>query len=125
MAVCDLNHINITAPGPLLERLRQFYVAVLGLDEGWRPEFPVAGHWLYAGGKPIVHLMAGESPDGPARGHLDHVAFTCDGLEAMEERLHRAQVPYKRRDLSAFGMVQLNLEDPAGTVLELNFSVTG
>src|SRR3954451_14665289 len=36
---------------------------VLGLVVGPRPAFSVAGAWLYADGRPIVHL----SPDSPVR----------------------------------------------------------
>jgi catechol 2,3-dioxygenase-like lactoylglutathione lyase family enzyme len=53
--ILDLDHINIATDR--LAETRAFFVEVLGLTERWRPDFPFDGHWLYAGDKPVVHLM--------------------------------------------------------------------
>ena len=57
MAVVGFNHFNIQAPRSLMAMTRQFYVEILGLEEGFRPDFPIEGHWLYIGDLPVVHLM--------------------------------------------------------------------
>lgn len=46
MYTAGLNHFNITAPGELLEKVRDFYVEVLGLIVGERPGFRRNGFWL-------------------------------------------------------------------------------
>lgn len=127
MPVQDLNHVNINAPMDLLRRVRDFYVDIIGLQEGWRPDVPVAGFWLYAGDKPVVHLMdasamAGGAAETGAVGRLDHIAFTCSDVEAFEAHIAQRGVPYQRRDFPAFDTVQLVVTDPTGLDVELNFT---
>ena len=117
-----IDHINIKAPEPLLERLCRFYEAVLGLAEGERPDFGSAGHWLYGGGRPLVHLsLSDEVPDPGARGSLDHVAFRVEGLAGFTERLRQQDIPFRSSFVPELEMAQLFLRDPAGNGLELNF----
>lgn len=124
MAVVDINHLNIVASQPLLDKVRDFYVDILGLHDGWRPDIPVAGYWLYVGDKPLVHLMesAAANVEGSGTGNLDHFAFSCTDLETMERFFQQARQSYVRRDFPAFNTVQLVLTDPAGITVELNFS---
>lgn len=131
MAVEDLNHVNINAPLALLAEIRDFYVNIIGLHEGWRPDVPVAGYWLYAADKPVLHLMdTGIDADGvsagPLRtgvtGHVDHIAFTCTDVDAMEQHLQQQGTDYVRRDFPTFSTVQLVVKDPAGMAVELNFT---
>ncbi|MBV9958517.1 MAG: VOC family protein [Acidobacteria bacterium] len=124
MSVVGLQHFNITAPAELLEQVRDFYVEVLGLTVGARPDFMRAGFWLYAGGEPLVHLTACEVADeraDSARGFFDHIAFSCRGLAAVIERLTRLNVPYEADEVTSLKQVQLFLRDPAGVGVELNF----
>lgn len=125
MPVQDLNHINIRAPQPQLNRVRDFYVNVLGLQPGWRPEVPVAGYWLYLGERPVLHLMvcSADAVSNTGTGHIDHFAFSCSGPEAMEQQLQQWDVPYLRRDFPQFNMLQLVVTDPLGNPVELNFSL--
>lgn len=124
MCVVGLNHFNITAPYKLLEKVRDFYVDVLGLTEGERPNFSRKGFWLYAGEMPIVHLTACDESDvqgetGSLHSFLDHVAFSCRGLRGMLEHLQRLNIPYRIVEKPA--QVQVFLRDPAGVGVELTF----
>lgn len=127
MPVKDLNHINLRAPQPLLDEIRDFYVDVVGLREGERPDVPIAGYWLYAGDRAIVHLMdsAYRGMDGnelaAGASHLDHFALTCSDIEDMEEKLKNLGVEYRRNDMPQYGFRQLLLRDPTGMGVELNF----
>lgn len=126
MNTISLNHFNITAPSELLEKVRDFYVEVLGLAVGERPNFRRKGFWLYAGGEPIVHLTTCEGDDARADGaagpsFLDHVAFSCKGLPAMIERLKRLHIPYEVVEIASLGQVQVFVRDPASVGVELNF----
>ena len=58
------------------------------------------------------------------KGYLDHVAFSCDDLENFIIKLNNLGVAYTRRDFNLSGDVftQLEVTDPVGNGVELNFS---
>jgi catechol 2,3-dioxygenase-like lactoylglutathione lyase family enzyme len=127
MSVTGINHFNITAPSALLEQVRDFYVEVLGLAVGERPVFRRKGFWLYAGENPIVHLTEDDTEtaragDESAHCFLDHIAFSCQGLAGLIERLKRLDIPYRMSEVSALGQVQVFVRDPARVGVELNFA---
>jgi catechol 2,3-dioxygenase-like lactoylglutathione lyase family enzyme len=99
----QIDHINIKTPQSLMDEVRDFYCAVLGLEEGFRPSFPTEGHWLYSKDRPLVHLSLGpeQTVDGRC-GYLDHVAFQACHVPVLE-------------------LTQLFFDDPAGNGLEVNF----
>lgn len=117
-----LDHFNIAAPMDLLEEVRTFYCDVLGFEEGFRPDFQRRGFWLYAGDKPLIHLIESDrhfAHEKPV--YLDHIAFRSSGLAAVQGRLDQNGVTYRRSFISEFEMTQLFFKDPAGTGLEINF----
>ena len=120
-----LNHVNIRTGD--LAATRDFYAEVLGLEEGFRPPFPDPGHWMYAGGHPIVHISPSE-PDSPARTDpkgmgtgLDHFAMWGEGLDDQLATLDRRRIPYRARLAAGGIVVQVFFEDPNGVVIELGF----
>jgi catechol 2,3-dioxygenase-like lactoylglutathione lyase family enzyme len=126
MSVVGLNHINITAPWELLEQVRDFYVDVLGLTVGDRPDFARKGFWLYAEDKPIVHLIVCHDQDVRADGKaapsfIDHIAFTCKGLDKVIERLKGLGIVYRVTEVPSRGQVQILFRDPVGMGIEMNF----
>jgi catechol 2,3-dioxygenase-like lactoylglutathione lyase family enzyme len=126
METVGLHHFNITAPEELLDKVRDFYVEVLGLVVGVRPDFRRRGFWLYAGREPLVHLTACDETDARAQGaaahgFFDHIAFSCKGLVGIIDRLTRLNIPYEVDEVHALRQVQLFLRDPAGVGVELNF----
>jgi catechol-2,3-dioxygenase len=126
MNTVGLNHFNITAPYELLERVRDFYVEVLGLAVGERPGFRRRGFWLYAGQEPLVHLTDCDEADARANGEsgpgfFDHIAFSCKGLCEIIKHLKHLNIPYEAVEISALGQVQVFVRDPAGVGVELNF----
>jgi catechol 2,3-dioxygenase-like lactoylglutathione lyase family enzyme len=127
MSIVGLQHFNITAPVELLEKVRDFYVEVLGLEVGARPDFMRKGFWLYAGKEPLVHLTACAAEDERAAGtaepgFFDHIAFACKGLPEVIARLKHFEIHYEVDEVPALGQVQLFLRDPAGVGVELNFT---
>lgn len=117
-----IEHINISAPGDLLEELKDFYCALFGLVEGFRPTFTRKGFWLYAGENPLVHLTeSNEHFQNEEQGFLDHVTFQTTGLKEMIHKLDSLGVSYKTDHLPEIGMTQLFFQDPAGIGLEANF----
>ena len=82
MGVLAFNHFNIRAPKPVLEDVKNFYLEVIGLTEGFRPDLPIHGYWLYLEDLPVLHLVEWNVIAGAPKyekGCLDHVAFSCDG----------------------------------------------
>jgi catechol 2,3-dioxygenase-like lactoylglutathione lyase family enzyme len=126
MHTVGLNHFNITAPDELLEKVRDFYVEVLGLAVGERPSFRRKGFWLYAGHAPLVHLTACDEADVRSDGEVgrnffDHIAFSCKGLARVIERLKEWKIPYEMVEIASPAQVQVFVRDPAGVGVELNF----
>ena len=127
MGVLGFSHFNIRAPKLLLEEVKTFYLEIIGLTEGFRPDAPIHGYWLYLGKLHVLHLMEWSDVSQPSkfeRGYLDHIAFSCDGLEDFIAKLKNLDVSYTRRDFDLDSVVftQLEVIDPVGNGVELNFS---
>lgn len=114
-----LNHATVLAED--LDRTLAFYGELFELRPGPRPELGVAGAWLYAGGQPVLHIVAGRPlPPGRA-GVIDHVAFSARGLAPLKARLEAAAVPFTLRRQGEGGPWQLFCHDPNGARIELDF----
>ncbi|MEI7036391.1 VOC family protein [Fulvimonas yonginensis] len=122
--VRGLAHANLRAPEALIERLRRFYVEVIGLREGPRPRFRSRGYWLYAGDADVLHLTVATPGDAAPQptGHFNHLAFACDDLADTRARLDAAGLAYRVDAVDDLGQVQLFLRDPCGFAIELNFA---
>jgi catechol 2,3-dioxygenase-like lactoylglutathione lyase family enzyme len=122
MAVVWLDHVNIRTNR--LGDMRRFYVEVVGLEDGPRPDFRFGGAWLYCGDRAAVHLVetrkahAGEDPK------LEHFAFRTTDVPATIARLEKASVAYEVVDRPDLGVLQLNIHDPDGNHIELAFPPT-
>ena len=94
------------------------------MHEGARPPFNFPGHWLYAGDMALVHLVEtqAQQTSAPPVGTLDHVAFTCTGIDEFEARLKERNVSYRKSDVPGATIKQLFVQDPAGNGVELNFA---
>jgi catechol 2,3-dioxygenase-like lactoylglutathione lyase family enzyme len=118
----QLDHMNICAPSELLEQLREFYCEVLGFTVGPRPEFGIAGYWLYTAGveRASVHLLESDNHQRVELPHLDHVAFNVDKLDTILAALDARSIAYGRLEFSDFGIEQISFLEPAGVKIELN-----
>lgn len=125
MSVIGFGHLNLRAPLALMEALKTFYCDVVGLEQGWRPDLPSHGYWLYAGDQCILHLSQsrpGEARIPGASTTFDHTAFICTRRTEMEARLRRHGIAFRTAGVPALGITQLFLSDPAGNGVELSFS---
>ena len=124
MQVSGLNHFNITASPPLIERVKRFYIDIIGLSIGPRAHLEHEGYWLYAGEVPILHLSACETMEtkaAPGRGYFNHISMSCVGLKAAIAKMIATQTPYRLIQLPDIHQTQIFLEDPAGIGVELTF----
>jgi catechol 2,3-dioxygenase-like lactoylglutathione lyase family enzyme len=124
MGIQALNHYNLRVPRGSFEQFERFYVDILGFRaQRLEPQ----GLWLYAAGQPLVHVTPTEdatavvTADRHTTGVVDHVAFTCDGLDALLEHFTQRNVRHSRRDFPEHGFVQIVVHDPLGLKIELNF----
>jgi catechol 2,3-dioxygenase-like lactoylglutathione lyase family enzyme len=119
MAITEMNHFTVLTDD--LDRTRAFYVGLLGLREGPRPPLGFPGAWLYAGERPVLHVIAGRELPAERRGVLDHMAFSARGLVDITERLDAAGVEYDLRRQADSRVWQLFTFDPNGARVELDF----
>ena len=122
MTVDALDHFTIVTAD--LGAARRFYVEMLGLTEGERPPFAVPGAWLYCGGAPVVHLVAGGEGNGGPTGAVDHLALHASNLAATVARLRQFGVDYDLRTVPGLGLRQVFVRDPDGVKIELNFAAS-
>ncbi|MEP6898093.1 MAG: VOC family protein, partial [Rhodanobacter sp.] len=127
--VRGLDHVNLRAPAGIIDKVRQFYIDVIGLREGPRPVFRSGshGHWLYAGDTAVLHLSVGPGMD-PDRGnspttYFSHYALACSDLAGARARLDAAGVRYSIDVIEDRNQVQVFAVDPAGIVVELDFQL--
>ncbi len=78
------------------------------------------GTWLYAGERPVLHLMETPFKEGHG-GAIDHVAFEARGRAAIAARLDAAALPYTLVALPDGSAMQMFLNDPDGARIELVF----
>ena len=119
--IVGMNHFTVIAADP--QRTLDFYVNLLGLTPGPRPDLGFPGAWLYAEGVPqaVLHIYFDRPvPPSPA-GVIDHVAFTARGLREMKARFDAAGWPCDVRRLRGSGAWQLFSHDPNGARIELGF----
>ena len=117
-----MNHFTVIAEN--LEQTLQFYVGVLGLEQGHRPDLGFAGAWLYAGGKPILHVYADRPIPPGVTGVIDHMAFSARGLREVKARFDERGLKYDLRQQTGSGTWQLFSFDPNGAKVELDFEAS-
>jgi catechol 2,3-dioxygenase-like lactoylglutathione lyase family enzyme len=118
MTIEGMNHFNVLTND--VEATRRFYVDVLGLEQGYRPPFNFDGLWLYAGGRPILHISASKVPDSSA-GVIDHIAFSAKDLKATIARLQAGAIEYRLTRQVGTNLWQVFCHDPMGARVELDF----
>lgn len=120
MSLARLDHVNVCTTQ--LEKLKTFYSDVLGLTPGPRPNFSFGGAWMYCGAHPAVHLVERDQLT-PTSGdlRLQHFAFAADDLEGFLARLKALDVPYRVGIVEDFELCQVNLSDPDGNHLHIDF----
>ena len=135
MLINSLDHCAIRTTK--LKETRDFFVDILGLEDGERPDFPFPGAWLYTDSTAVIHLI-GVDPDDPSglqryvggeistealqgSGAFDHIAFRANDPSVLTERLKQADYEYRERQVPNMNLFQIFVEDPNGITIELNY----
>lgn len=123
MPIHGIAHYNIRLNRQLMEEVRAFYEAVVGLQNGPRP-LTSFGYWLYAGNRDVLHLSEerpGESRRVGSDLTFDHVALEASDWRAHVQTLKDAGVAFTEGVVPQSGRQQLFFRDPAGNGVELIF----
>ncbi len=120
MTLSNLDHVNVRTAD--LARLLHFYCEVLGLEEVPRPAFRFNGAWLRCGDRASLHLR--EVPRQPNTGEprIEHFAFWATDLAEFVACLRRHQVAYTIAIIPELGNKQVNIFDPDGNHVEIQFA---
>jgi catechol 2,3-dioxygenase-like lactoylglutathione lyase family enzyme len=118
MQVKQLDHVNIQTAN--VERMAEWYGRVLNMPSGKRPPFDFPGAWLYCGDHPVVHLV-GVREQPPAGHRLEHFALTAGGFKEFLAQLDRDTERYEARRVPGTGVVQVNVWDPDGNHIHIDF----
>ncbi len=123
MQVRSLDHANVRTAN--LDAMIEWYGRVLGLKPGARPDFDFPGAWLYAGDDPIVHLVGvGRTTRPQAEVQLEHFALGATGLKRFLAHLDAEGETYRvgRLPGAHYGEVQVNVHDPDGNHIHVDFA---
>ena len=134
MPLSHIEHFLVAADD--MEATRDWYRTVLGMEEGWHPDFGFPVYWMYLNGKDVVHITrsaahASENQKiylgrasqntGGGTGAVDHIAFRATSLSSTLTHLRAQHVEFTERRASNQALYQLFLYDPNGVKIELNF----
>ena len=107
MPLTALNHFLLVAKN--LERTKDFYRNVLGMELAERPDFGFPGYWLKIGDDICVHLasqapnktrdtfLLKKHPRGTrGSGQVDHIAFLAKDPESVRKRIQMRGIEIMR-----------------------------
>ena len=105
----QLDHATIVTAD--LDAARHFFVEIAGLTDGPRPPFSVDGYWLYANGRPVLHLIDAtvSAAAGRVAPRIDHIAFRLENAaewQALLDRLEAGGIGYQAAHVPQMGAQQ-------------------
>ncbi len=125
MAIGLVDHFNIVISPLQVDDTLRFYKDVLGLKEGFRPDFGRPGWWLYAGDHPVLHVSLKNDipPTLGATGSFDHIALTATGWAEMKAKLERLRIPFEEQLVDDNTALQIFFRDTNGLRIELDYKL--
>lgn len=120
MPLTAFDHVNVRTAH--LDTMMAWYVDILGLRSGFRPDFPFPGAWMYLGDRAVVHLVSVTGPP-QAGGNitLEHFAFRASGFDDFLAVLKDRAIDHSVDPVPGFPVVQINLTDPDGNHIHVDF----
>jgi catechol 2,3-dioxygenase-like lactoylglutathione lyase family enzyme len=119
MPLQRLDHVNLRTHR--LSAMVAWYSDVLGLETGPRPDFPFGGAWLYCNGFPIIHLVEVSAEQTNIAPKIEHFAISGTGLDQFLAGLEMRGIPLKIGRPAGFPIIQVNIFDPDGNHIHLDF----
>ena len=118
-----LDHVTICTPD--LVKTKAFLLKIFDdFEDGYRPKAikMIAGYWLYADGKPIIHLIGSNrySRDRVVE-NFHHIAFHLENYQAFRQKLDQLDIDYYPMDISELKERRLFFRTPSGLLLETVF----
>ncbi len=124
MPVGLVDHFNIVIARSQVDATLRFYCEILGLKEGFRPDFGRPGWWLYTGDHPVLHISLKEiAPTVGATGSFDHVALNATDWPGMKATLERHGIPFEEQLVRDNTALQIFFRDPNGLRVELDYKL--
>ena len=120
MPIETLDHVNVKTSR--LKEMIDWYGRVLGLQTGKRPNFSMNGAWLYIGDLPAIHLVEVAREPAAEDPKLEHFALGAKGMKDFLQVLEANAVAYSIDPVPGFPIVQVNLHDPDGNHIHVDFS---
>ena len=120
MNIERLDHISILTTH--LEAMSRWYCLVLGLQSGYRPPFANNGAWLYADDRPIVHLVEVAHLEPDTNSPYNHFACYASGLSDFLAVLQQRNIDYRPSRVPELNILQINVLDPDGNRIHIDFS---
>lgn len=111
------DHINIQVKDQ--EAAKDFLIAVLGVEVGFRPPFDVPGYWLYLNDHAIIHMQAIAPNATQGESWVDHIAFGKFALDEQIAKLDKAGLTYHVGGIPGTGIRQIFIKGPEGLKVEL------
>jgi catechol 2,3-dioxygenase-like lactoylglutathione lyase family enzyme len=132
MPLTQLEHYLVLTQD--IDATRDFYVNVLGLQNGFRPPLGFPGHWVYIGATPVIHIAewvtytarqrgknAFVTSPAEGTGPVDHIAFGAEDYAGTLARIRSHGVAVRENNNPTNIVRQLFIFDPNGVQIEINF----
>lgn len=122
MPLTSFDHANVRTAN--LDAMVTWYADILGLHAGFRPNFSFPGAWLYLGDLAVIHLVGTDAAPVAKEGdnlRLEHLAFRASDFPAFKAKLDAKGIPYSLNRLDEIETVQVNVHDPDGNHLHIDF----
>jgi catechol 2,3-dioxygenase-like lactoylglutathione lyase family enzyme len=121
--IVGMNHFTVISEDAT--KTLDFYVGLLGMTVGHRPDLGFPGAWLYAGGtQALLHVYFDRPVPAQRSGVIDHLAFSAQDLRAVKARFDASGTKYDLRRQVGAGTWQLFCQDPNGAKVELDFDAS-
>lgn len=124
MQITKLDHVNIRTTQ--LDTMIDWYTSILGFHNGDRPASRSVGAWMYIEDNPLVHLVEINNEDAiwsDVELKLEHFAFSAGGLSEFEDKLRASDIPFRRTDITQINIAQVNVWDPDGNHIHIDFKI--
>lgn len=124
MKLKKIDHVSVSVTD--IEKARDFYGRILGLQQIPRPDFSFPGIWYKLGDVMIHVIKTAREPKHVDRADISaqdaHLAFHVESIEEFEDivkKLEDEGFPWYELENSPSGLRQLFFKDPDGHMIEI------